>query len=85
MDLCNYSNILGTPGMGIHSYKILNISIVDVILTLIGAYILKYCVNRWFETDIHYITYVVILLIISVILHRMFCVRSTVDKLLFAE
>ena len=42
MNLCKYKNILGEPGKGVHSYKIFNISIVDVILTLIVAYIISY-------------------------------------------
>jgi hypothetical protein len=38
MDLCKYKNILGVPGQGPHSYRIFNIAIVDVILTIILAY-----------------------------------------------
>lgn len=35
MNLCKYKNILGEPGKGVHSYRIFNIAIVDVLLTLI--------------------------------------------------
>jgi hypothetical protein len=38
--LCQYKDILGKPGKGIHSYRIFNIAIVDVLLTIIGAYII---------------------------------------------
>jgi len=77
MNLCNYKNILGEPGKGVHSYKIFNISIVDVVLTLIVAYIIAYI----FKKSFFWIS--VILFVLGIILHRLFCVRTTVDKLLF--
>ena len=42
MSLCKYKNALGVPGKGIHSYRILNIPIFDVLFTFIGAYIINY-------------------------------------------
>ena len=44
-NLCKYKNALGKPGKGIHSYRIFNISIMDVIMTLFGALILYYLFN----------------------------------------
>ena len=77
MDLCQYKNILGEPGKGIHSYKIFNISIVDVILTIIGAFLISYFNKFSF-------TYTLIcLFLLGIILHRIFCVRTTIDKILF--
>jgi hypothetical protein len=77
MNLCKYKNILGIPGKGVHSYKIFNISIVDVILTLIVAYIISYIFKKSF------FLVSVILFVLGIFLHRLFCVRTTVDKLLF--
>ena len=77
MNLCKYKNILGEPGKGVHSYKIFNISIVDVILTLLVAYIISYL----FKKSFFWVS--VILFVLGIILHRLFCVRTTVDKLLF--
>ena len=37
IDLCKYKDILGKPGQGVHSYRIFNIAIVDVILTISAA------------------------------------------------
>ena len=31
--LCKYKNALGRPGKGIHSFRIANIAVVDVLLT----------------------------------------------------
>jgi len=77
MNLCKYKNILGEPGKGAHSYKIFNISIVDVILTLLVAYIISYLFKKSF------FLVSVILFVLGIILHRLFCVRTTIDKLLF--
>ena len=79
MDLCKYKNILGVPGQGPHSYRIFNIAIVDVILTIILAYILSYIFK------ISFVKTSIILFILGILLHRVFCVRTTIDKLLFNE
>ena len=79
MDLCKYKNILGIPGKGVHSYRIFNIAIVDVILTIILAYIISYIFK------ISFVKTSIILFILGILLHRLFCVRTTIDKLLFNE
>jgi uncharacterized membrane protein len=77
MSLCKYKDALGVPGKGIHSYRIFNIAIADVIMTIIGAYILSLI----FKTPFIYT--LIALFILGIILHRIFCVRTTIDKLLF--
>ena len=77
MLLCKYKDALGIPGKGIHSYRIFNIAIADVIMTIIGAYILSLI----FKTPFLYT--LIALFILGIILHRIFCVRTTIDKLLF--
>ena len=77
--LCKYKNALGIPGKGIHSYRIFNIAIMDVIMTVIGAVILSYLFGWSFAWTL------LALFLSGIILHRLFCVRTTVDKLLFAE
>jgi hypothetical protein len=42
MDLCKYKNFFGKPGEGAHSYRIFNIAIVDLGLTILVAYILSF-------------------------------------------
>jgi hypothetical protein len=75
--LCAYKNALGIPGQGIHSYRIFNIAVMDVIMTIIGAYIFSLI----FRTPFLYTT--IGLFILGIVLHRLFCVRTTVDKILF--
>lgn len=77
MDLCKYKNALGEPGKGIHSYRIGGIAIADVIMTIIGAYFISF-LFRW-----NFIYTLVGLFLLGIFLHHIFCVRTTVDKLLF--
>ena len=77
MNLCKYKNILGKPNKGIHSYRIFNIAIADVIMTIIAAFLISYIFNFPFFIIL------IILFILGIILHRIFCVKTTIDKLLF--
>lgn len=78
MDLCKYKNILGKPNEGIHSYRIFNIAIADVLMTIFTGYL----ISRFFKISFLFTT--IILFILGIILHRLFCVRTTIDKLLFS-
>jgi fatty acid desaturase len=77
--LCKYKDILGKPKQGPHKYRIFNIAIVDVLLTIIVALIISYIfsLNFWIT--------LIILFLLGIILHRLFCVKTTVDKLLFSS
>lgn len=77
MSLCKYKNALGIPNKGIHKYRLFNIAIVDVIFTIIGGFIL----SKTFNIKMYKIT--LFLFILGIVLHRLFCVRTTIDKLLF--
>ena len=77
MNLCKYKNALGVPGKGVHSYRIFNISVVDVLLTIIGAWIIAKVFNWPFLATL------IGLFLLVIILHKIFCVKTTIDKLLF--
>ena len=77
MDLCKYKNSLGEPKKGVHSYRLFGVAIMDVLFTIIGAYLLSLFFNYSF------IYTLIIFFSLGIILHRLFCVRTTVDKLLF--
>jgi len=77
--LCPYKNALGIPGKGIHSYRIFNIAIMDVIMTVIGALVISYFSGWNFGWTL------LGFFLLGIILHRLFCVRTTIDKLLFPE
>ena len=76
--LCNYKDIFGKVGKGLHSYRVLNIAIVDVVLTILGAFSVHLLFPKY-----NFIYILLFLFIIGIILHRIFCVRTTIDVLLF--
>ena len=75
---CPYKDSLGKVGEGIHSYRVFDVAIVDVIFTVIGAAIIHY-----FMPQYRFIVILTALFAAGVILHHIFCVRTTVDKWLF--
>jgi mannose/fructose/N-acetylgalactosamine-specific phosphotransferase system component IID len=77
---CKYKNALGKPKQGLHKYRIFNIAIVDVLLTIACAYIFYL-----FNPKFNFFVILLCLFVLGIILHRLFCVRTTVDKLLFPK
>ena len=77
MTLCKYKNSLGEPKKGIHSYRLFGVAIFDVIMTIIGSFFISY----FFKVSFIYTC--ISLFILGILLHRLFCVRTTIDKLLF--
>lgn len=78
MSMCKYADIFGKPNTGLHSYRFFNIAIVDVILTIIGGYSISKLFNYKTKDTI------IILFMIGIIMHRLFCVDTTIDKLIFS-
>lgn len=76
---CEYSEIFGKIKEGVHKYRIFDVAIVDVIMTFIGAYFLQ----KTFFKKYEYYQVLIGLFILGIFLHRLFCVRTTIDKLLF--
>lgn len=75
---CPYKDSLGKVGEGIHSYRVFDVAIVDVIFTVIGAAIIHY-----FMPQYRFIVILTALFAAGIVLHHIFCVRTTVDKWLF--
>lgn len=77
MSLCAYKDALGVPGQGVHSYRIFNVAVVDVALT----FVLAYFVSWLFDTT--YLLAVLMSFGAGIFLHWLFCVKTTINKLLF--
>ena len=75
---CKYSDIFGKVKTGFNSYRVFDIAIMDVIFTFIGAFLLQLLFP-----NINFFVILLMLFIIGIGLHRLFCVRTTIDKLLF--
>lgn len=80
--LCQYSDMFGVPGKGLHQYRIFNIAIVDVLLSILLAYIIYYLLNH-FDYKIRFTPVLIAIFLLGIFLHWLFCVRTTIDKLLF--
>ena len=85
MKLCKYKDIFGKPNEGIHSVRIFNIAIFDVLGTIIIGILLQFLLLRLFSFYIDLCIILVILFSLGILLHRLFCVRTTIDKLLFKD
>jgi len=79
MSLCKYKDVFGAPKTGVHSYRLFNIAVVDVMATIAIAFVMSKYTGYpfWFV--------LIGMFILGIILHRLFCVRTTVDKLLFPD
>ena len=75
--LCKYKNLFGKPGEGIRKYRIFDIAIYDTAVVIIIGLIFYYFsgYNIWLTLAVLFIS--------GIIAHRIFCVRTGVDKLLF--
>jgi hypothetical protein len=77
MNLCQYRDIFGKVGEGAHSVRFAGIAIVDLLLTILASGLLSWIFNWNFWVTL------LISILLGIILHRMFCVRTTIDKLIF--
>lgn len=76
---CKYKDSLGKPGEGLHSYRVFNLSVLDILFTFLLAKFVQYYIME--ETE--FIIVLIYCFIVGIIIHRIFCVRTTIDKLLF--
>ena len=81
-NLCKYRDALGVPGKGAHSYRFAGIAIVDVVLTIVVAALIKWLLD-WVWRPVNFWYVLGGLFLAGIVLHRLFCVRTTLDRLLF--
>lgn len=75
-DFCKYRHIFGIEGQGAHSYRLFNIAIVDFVGTIILGIILSKI------THINIYISIIIMFLLGILLHKLFCVKSTVNVFL---
>jgi hypothetical protein len=78
MNLCKYANALGEPRKGVHALRIpiIDIAFNDFLPTFIAGCVFAIFVGPyWFFFPF----------VLGIILHRVFCVNTTINKLLFGE
>jgi len=85
--LCSFKNMLGKPGEGLHSWRIggkkgtiQGIALVDIILTLFLSILLKK-----FYPKSKLVVIFILLWVVAILVHKLFCVETSVNKLLFSS
>jgi len=93
--LCKYKDIFGKPNEGVHPYRFLNLALVDIIVTIIFGILIGLILNKIDDSksqnknlrfsifSFNIIKIIVLLFLLGIVLHRLFCVRTTIDRLLF--
>jgi hypothetical protein len=77
MNKCPFKNLFGAPGTWVHQYRFMDIAIVDVLATLVASFVISKV------SGYPLLNVTVFMFLLGIILHRIFCVRTTVDKILF--
>lgn len=75
---CKNSNILGTPGKGIHRFRLGGVAIIDLLLTLLLALGFSYIPG-----SPPFTVWIIFLLILSMVLHGFFCTKTSVNEWLY--
>ena len=74
MNLCNYKNIFGVPGTGIHAWKFHGTSLADYFMTIIGAFIITQ------YTKIPLVITTIVLFLLGIFFHYILCVPTQTIK-----
>jgi hypothetical protein len=73
------ANLLGEPGKGIHTH-VFGIAIADVLMVVVAALVLHWGYPRY-----SFWMWLAGLFVVGIVMHRLFGVRTTVDKWLFGS
>lgn len=77
--LCPYKTLAGKPKEGMHSYRLFNLSIIDIIVTIVVCY----GISKYYKLE--FIEVLIIAFLIGIISHHLFCVDTTIEKILFPK
>jgi uncharacterized membrane protein len=72
-----YKDLFGKPNTGIRKYRIFNIALYDVTVTIIIVYLIAWYFSLPFLQTLAFV------FVLGIIIHRIFDVRTGVDKLIF--
>jgi uncharacterized membrane protein len=74
-----YSNIFGEPKTGFHSFRILDVAVGDLLGTAVISGLISY------GLDFNFFLVLLFFIVLGIIFHRLFCVNTTINKLIFGE
>ena len=79
---CPFKNIFGKPKEGAHKFRIFDIAIIDVIGTLLLAFLFYKLLKYTSIND--FILIFLLLIILSIFIHKFFCVSTTLTDKIFS-
>lgn len=74
---CKYKDIFGKPNEGVHADRLFGFAANDLIGTIIIALVIAYF------NKLNYVTTIFITLICVVLIHRLFCVNTALNVMIF--
>jgi hypothetical protein len=77
--LCKYKHVFGKEKEGVHSIRVFNIAVVDVVFSLLGAWCISYA------TGVPLAWCVIGVFVTGVVAHRLFCVNTTINTYIFGR
>lgn len=77
LGLSKYKNIFGKPKEGVHKNRVLYMAATDVFGTIAISWVVSYFSN------IRFLVVLFVIWVTAIVLHRLFGVRTTIDKILF--
>ncbi len=77
--LCKYKHIFGQEKKGFHAQRLMGIAIYDTIGTILLAWFFSFLAHTDFWWTL------IAFFVLAVILHRLFCVNTTVNKFIFGK
>ena len=76
---CKYRDILGIPKQGFHSARLFGFAANDLIGTVVIVLAIAYF------NKLNYINTLLITFLFVIFIHRLFCVNTTLNMMLFGE
>jgi len=76
MSLCKYKGIFGEPNTGVHKIRLFNFAVFDVVATIILGYFFSKM------TKLNLALSIVLMFILGIIVHVIFCVKTTLGGIL---
>ncbi len=84
MTLCKYKDILGIPKQGFHKTRLFGFALYDILGTIFIAFLIAFFFYRNILLKA-FLIISLILFVLGIILHRIFCVNTTLNMMIFGK
>ncbi len=84
MTLCKYKDVLGIPKQGFHKTRLFGFALYDILGTIIIAFLIAFF---FYKNNLlkAFLIILLILILLGIILHRIFCVNTTLNMMIFGK